>query len=114
MEMWNTLAGIATRLGLKKTGEFCLGNACFYSYSVLAFACVFDDACLCLGLKRLRHEVRTCEYEDIRVLWDMLNKAEAEIARSSAEAEAAAANKGEKRRKRKNPCSFFEWVYRRI
>ena len=62
-------------------------------------------------MKRLRHEVRTCEYEDVQVLWDMLNKADAEIARSSP----ATAKKGEKRRKRKNVrSSFFVWACRRI
>lgn len=29
------------------------------------------------GLRRLKQEVRMCQYEDVRVLWDMLNKADA-------------------------------------
>ena len=40
MEVWNRLAGIATSLGLKKTGEFSVRNAYLYSYNVLTFACV--------------------------------------------------------------------------
>ncbi|CAK9182849.1 unnamed protein product [Ilex paraguariensis] len=36
------------------------------------------------GLVKLRHDVRTCEYEDVHVLWDMLKKNETEITRSAA------------------------------
>ncbi|WJX65504.1 hypothetical protein P8452_50161 [Trifolium repens] len=28
------------------------------------------------GLKKLRHDVQSCEYEDIRVMWEMLNRNE--------------------------------------
>ncbi|XP_057503959.1 uncharacterized protein LOC130787583 [Actinidia eriantha] len=31
------------------------------------------------GLVKLRHEVRTCEYEDVRVLWEMLKRNETEL-----------------------------------
>ncbi|KAF3446566.1 hypothetical protein FNV43_RR11746 [Rhamnella rubrinervis] len=31
------------------------------------------------GLLKLRHDVRACEYEDVRVMWDMLNRSEADI-----------------------------------
>ena len=42
-----------------------------------------DNVIFCSRLKRQKHEVRTCEYEDARVPWDMLNKADAKIAMSS-------------------------------
>jgi len=28
----------------------------------------------CPGLRRLRKEVRTCEYSDVHVMWEMLSK----------------------------------------
>ncbi|PSS19714.1 Ran-binding protein like [Actinidia chinensis var. chinensis] len=31
------------------------------------------------GLVKLHHEVRTCEYEDVRVLWEMLKRNETEL-----------------------------------
>ncbi|PKU79727.1 hypothetical protein MA16_Dca010955 [Dendrobium catenatum] len=34
------------------------------------------------GLRKLRQEVSTCEYEDVRVMWEMLRRNEIEIARS--------------------------------
>ncbi|XP_020593109.1 uncharacterized protein LOC110033462 [Phalaenopsis equestris] len=34
------------------------------------------------GLKKLRQEVSTCEYEDVRVMWEMLRRNEIEIAGS--------------------------------
>lgn len=85
MEQWNRITvpikkawiGGAVRLGLKKT-----------------------------GLKRLKHEVKTCEYEDIRVLWEMLNKAEAEIIRSPPSAD----TKKKDKKKKKNRCALFEWA----
>lgn len=36
------------------------------------------------GLHKLRHDVKTCEYEDVRVMWEMLNKTEIEMAGSPA------------------------------
>ena len=36
------------------------------------------------GLVKLRHDVRTCEYEDVHVLWDMLHKNGAEFAPAGA------------------------------
>ena len=30
----------------------------------------------CAGLKKLRNDVKSCEYEDIRVMWEMLNRNE--------------------------------------
>ncbi|KAK3029809.1 hypothetical protein RJ639_038251 [Escallonia herrerae] len=35
------------------------------------------------GLVKLHHDVRTCEYEDVHVLWEMLKKNETGIARSA-------------------------------
>ncbi|KAH7845461.1 hypothetical protein Vadar_002399 [Vaccinium darrowii] len=31
------------------------------------------------GLVKLQQEVRTCEYNDVQVLWDMLNRNETEL-----------------------------------
>ncbi|KAJ1390462.1 hypothetical protein SESBI_37472 [Sesbania bispinosa] len=45
--------GIATRLGIRKT-----------------------------GLLKLRHDVKSCEYEDIRVMWEMLNRYESDFGQS--------------------------------
>jgi hypothetical protein len=30
----------------------------------------------CAGLKKLTHDIQSCEYEDIRVMWEMLNRNE--------------------------------------
>ncbi|KAJ1686984.1 elongation factor [Rhynchospora pubera] len=46
--------GVATRLGIRKT-----------------------------GLRRLRQEVSTCEYEDVHVMWEMLSRTDTSIARPS-------------------------------
>ncbi|KAG4969812.1 hypothetical protein JHK82_035513 [Glycine max] len=35
------------------------------------------------GLLKLRHDVRACEYEDIRVMWEILNRNESEFGHSS-------------------------------
>ncbi|XP_058221193.1 uncharacterized protein LOC131331323 [Rhododendron vialii] len=32
------------------------------------------------GLVKLRQDVRTCEYDDVHVLWDMLKRNETELA----------------------------------
>lgn len=34
-----------------------------------------------IGLWKLRKEVRTCEYEDVHVMWEMLRKTDCEIGR---------------------------------
>nr|AFK36623.1 unknown [Lotus japonicus] len=34
------------------------------------------------GLLKLRHDVRACEYDDIRVMWEMLNGNESEFVQS--------------------------------
>ncbi|XXG46425.1 hypothetical protein AAC387_Pa02g1279 [Persea americana] len=31
------------------------------------------------GLLKLRHEIRTCEYEDVHVMWEMLQRTETEV-----------------------------------
>ncbi|URD98217.1 hypothetical protein MUK42_31498 [Musa troglodytarum] len=66
-------AGFATRLGIRKS-----------------------------GLMRLRREVSTCEYEDVRVMWEMLTESrrpgQYRAAETEAEAEAAARRKGSSRR----------------
>ncbi|EEF52301.1 conserved hypothetical protein [Ricinus communis] len=35
------------------------------------------------GLLKLRHDVRACEYEDVRIMWEMLRRTETESARQS-------------------------------
>ncbi|CAD5173979.1 unnamed protein product [Musa acuminata subsp. malaccensis] len=62
-------AGFATRLGIRKS-----------------------------GLMRLRREVRTCEYEDVHVMWEMLTESRRAGPYRAAEAEAAARRKGSRRR----------------
>ncbi|KAK4559818.1 hypothetical protein RGQ29_008841 [Quercus rubra] len=57
MEWWDKVKvpirrvwiGVATRLGIRKS-----------------------------GLLKLRHDVSTCEYEDVRVMWEMLKRSETE------------------------------------
>ena len=34
------------------------------------------------GLVKLQNDVRTCEYEDVHILWDMLKRNEIDLARS--------------------------------
>ncbi|KAL5777619.1 hypothetical protein ACOSP7_010545 [Xanthoceras sorbifolium] len=47
------------------------------------------------GLLRLRRDVRSCEYSDVHVMWEMLKRNEAELVRSP----------------KKRPCwKFFECV----
>lgn len=36
------------------------------------------------GLVKLRHDVRTCEYEDVRILWELLKKNDAPLRTSTA------------------------------
>ncbi|CAL9093624.1 hypothetical protein MUK42_22739 [Musa troglodytarum] len=50
------------------------------------------------GLRKLRKEVRTCEYEDVHVLWEMLQK--------SADTEARRDTPAIQRRRR---TSLFHW-----
>ncbi|CAL0317237.1 unnamed protein product [Lupinus luteus] len=52
------------------------------------------------GLLKLRHEVRACEYEDIRVMWEMLNRNnESEFVHSSV------------RSKKRHYLKFFKWAW---
>ncbi|KAK1299567.1 hypothetical protein QJS10_CPB13g00417 [Acorus calamus] len=82
MEWWDKVThpirrfcvGVATRLGIRKNGHL-----------------------------KLKHEVRSCEYEDVRVMWEMLRKTDVPpTARSSVEEE-------EKRRGR-HILGLFEWA----
>ncbi|KAI3465275.1 hypothetical protein Pfo_021938 [Paulownia fortunei] len=45
------------------------------------------------GLVKLRQDVRTCEYEDVHILWDMLKRNETNLTRS-----------------RKSPSWKFHWA----
>ncbi|ESR46860.1 hypothetical protein CICLE_v10002925mg [Citrus x clementina] len=87
MKLWDKMAlpmrrvwnGVALRLGIRKSGEFPLHPALN-------------------GLLRLRRDVRSCEYEDVRVMWEMLKRNEPELARSPS-------------RSKKRLClNFFGWA----
>ncbi|KAH9689887.1 hypothetical protein KPL70_015659 [Citrus sinensis] len=80
MKLWDKMAlpmrrvwnGVALRLGIRKSGD--------------------------TGLLRLRRDVRSCEYEDVRVMWEMLKRNEPELARSPS-------------RSKKRLClNFFGWA----
>ncbi|KDO81547.1 hypothetical protein CISIN_1g034453mg [Citrus sinensis] len=77
MKLWDKMAlpmrrvwnGVALRLGIRKS-----------------------------GLLRLRQDVRSCEYEDVRVMWEILKRNEPELARSPS-------------RSQKRFClNFFGWA----
>ncbi|PRQ27816.1 hypothetical protein RchiOBHm_Chr6g0309331 [Rosa chinensis] len=56
------------------------------------------------GLPKLRHDVKACEYEDVRVMWNILNKNEPETIRLG---------KSSRKKKKKMPsCNFLDWVKR--
>ncbi|KAK7266222.1 hypothetical protein RIF29_18864 [Crotalaria pallida] len=50
------------------------------------------------GLLKLRHDVRACEYEDIRVMWEMLNRNESEFVHSPVKS------------KKRHYWKFFKWA----
>ncbi|XP_056173104.1 uncharacterized protein LOC115675758 isoform X2 [Syzygium oleosum] len=50
------------------------------------------------GLLKLRHDVRRCEYDDVHVMWEMLERNEKEIAQSS------------RRMKKRSFWSIFGWA----
>ncbi|XP_057973420.1 uncharacterized protein LOC131161589 [Malania oleifera] len=52
------------------------------------------------GLLKLRQDVRTCEYEDVRVMWEMLKRNETELTHSPA------------KRKKRPFWNIFEWAKR--
>jgi hypothetical protein len=52
------------------------------------------------GLRKLRNEVRTCEYHDVHVMWQMLRATEGPVPLAEKEAAAGA-------RKRKNAWRRF-------
>ncbi|KAG1342062.1 hypothetical protein COCNU_05G002910 [Cocos nucifera] len=83
MEWWDRVAfpmrrvwiGVTTRLGLRKT-----------------------------GLGSLRKEVSTCEYEDVHVMWELLRRTDAEVARM---------RPGRRRRRRgRHVWDVFGWARR--
>ncbi|GLT65195.1 hypothetical protein SLA2020_376390 [Shorea laevis] len=49
------------------------------------------------GLVKLRKDVRSCEYEDVHVLWEMLQKSESE-------------RSPRKSKKGQQHCNCFEWA----
>ncbi|KAF5740625.1 hypothetical protein HS088_TW11G00702 [Tripterygium wilfordii] len=50
------------------------------------------------GLLKLRHDVRACEYEDIQIMWEMLQKHETELSQSFG------------RKKKRSIWDFFGWA----
>ncbi|KAF6136354.1 hypothetical protein GIB67_026693 [Kingdonia uniflora] len=64
----------------------------------------------CLGLRhsgmlKLRNDIRTCEYEDVHVMWEMLKKTETDMAPSTPTTTP--------RKKRKRPLwKIFVWATR--
>ncbi|ESW23144.1 hypothetical protein PHAVU_004G022100 [Phaseolus vulgaris] len=58
------------------------------------------------GLLKLRHDVRACEYEDIQVMWEMLNRNESEFGNSSKKS-----NKNNTNKKNKGQCwKLLKWA----
>ncbi|KAJ8513109.1 hypothetical protein OPV22_003543 [Ensete ventricosum] len=66
------------------------------------------------GLKKLRKEVRTCEYEDVRVMWEILRKAGSETGRRPWPAGRAIRRRTQRRRRRRGHgdiwASLFDWA----
>ncbi|RRT69952.1 hypothetical protein B296_00006830, partial [Ensete ventricosum] len=66
------------------------------------------------GLKKLRKEVRTCEYEDVRVMWEILRKAGSETGRRPWPAGRAIRRRRQRRRRRRGHgdiwASLFDWA----
>ncbi|KAJ0024749.1 hypothetical protein Pint_08662 [Pistacia integerrima] len=63
--VWN---GVALRLGIRKTDSVKLLTKIVFGKQA--------------GLLRLRGDVRSCEYRDVQVMWEMLKRNEAELTRS--------------------------------
>ncbi|KAJ4701639.1 Elongation factor 4 [Melia azedarach] len=64
---------------------------------------VWDGVALRLGIRktgllRLRRDVRSCEYRDVQVMWEMLNRNEAGYVRSPAKS------------KKRFCWNFFQWA----
>ncbi|OVA09315.1 hypothetical protein BVC80_897g20 [Macleaya cordata] len=56
------------------------------------------------GLLKLRHDVRTCEYEDVHVMWEMLKRSETEnYQRSSTSTPTSNSSSSRTPRKTKRP-----------
>ncbi|OMO70725.1 hypothetical protein COLO4_28527 [Corchorus olitorius] len=53
-----------------------------------------------IGLLKLRKDIRSCEYEDVRVMWEMLKRNETEMSRSP------------KRCKKRSLSNCLEWARR--
>ncbi|URD99354.1 hypothetical protein MUK42_29071 [Musa troglodytarum] len=64
------------------------------------------------GLKRLRKEVRTCEYEDVRVMWEILRKADSETRRRPSPAGREIRRRRRRRRRGHGDiwASLFDWA----
>uniref|UniRef100_A0A2N9EM58 Uncharacterized protein n=1 Tax=Fagus sylvatica TaxID=28930 RepID=A0A2N9EM58_FAGSY len=48
------------------------------------------------GLLKLRQDVRTCEYEDVHVMWEILRRSETE--------------RIPEKSKKRSPWNFYEWA----
>jgi hypothetical protein len=68
--------------------------------AVLIVSHRLTDGLMNAGLRKLRKEVRTCEYHDVHVMWQMLRATEGPVPLAEKEAAAGA-------RKRKNAWRRF-------
>ncbi|KAF8406222.1 hypothetical protein HHK36_008307 [Tetracentron sinense] len=73
MEWWDKVilfpirrvwVGVATTLGIRKSANSSNGTGIWKQ----------------TGLLKLRHDVRTCEYEDVQVMWEMLSRTNTDLA----------------------------------
>ncbi|KAF8714238.1 hypothetical protein HU200_027841 [Digitaria exilis] len=88
--------GLSARLRLRRaTGKSSSSSASTSSYYAPMDTEVDDDVgALAAGLGRLRKEVRTCEYSDVHVMWEMLSSSNGGGGGRSASARAAAGRGG--------------------
>ncbi|KAF7061061.1 hypothetical protein CFC21_067793 [Triticum aestivum] len=62
------------------------------------------------GLRKLRKEVRTCEYRDVHIMWEMLREMDSPVPLEEKEAAAAAAVAAAAGA-RKNKAAWSRFVY---
>ncbi|XP_027923458.1 uncharacterized protein LOC114181253 isoform X1 [Vigna unguiculata] len=95
---------VATRFGFRKNDR---GNMVEVKLELTEKAKL--DECVgnkFSGLLKLRHDVRACEYEDIQVMWEMLNRNESEFGHSSKKS-----NKNNSNNKKKGHCwKLLNWA----
>ncbi|PON54273.1 hypothetical protein PanWU01x14_196630 [Parasponia andersonii] len=80
MEWWRKVVfpvrrvwtGVASRLGIRKTVSTDKTKAKFE----IGRLPVADSGAGLAGILKLQHDVRACEYEDVQVMWEMLQRNE--------------------------------------